>query len=320
MSPHKIVFLGTPDFAVESLAALHSDSRFEIVKVVSQPDRPSGRGHKTIPSEVSSFATDKSLNLSKVETVKSEILLDEIKNLKPIAGVVVAFGQILPQKFLDLFPFGVVNIHGSLLPKWRGAAPIQRALMAGDSEAGVTLQRVVKKLDAGPIIGKRTMKLNGDETADFVYNNLKVLGADLITEEFFRYLQSEIEPTPQDENLVSVAAKIDKNEGLINWSRSALEIVNQYRGLYIWPGVWTHRTFDGKLSRIKLKGLCEIEPTNHLDSGRILKIDESGVSIACGSGALLIREIQPESKPFMKAADYARGYGLKLEEKLGAGE
>lgn len=312
MKTYRVLFLGTPDFAVESLKALRSDNRFEIPLVITQPDRPAGRGNKLTASEVAIFAEAKGLKVFKADSVNSPEALAMIAELKCDAAVVVAFGQILSQKFLSLFPKGAVNVHGSLLPKWRGAAPIQRSLMAGDPETGVCLQQVVKKLDAGPVIGIRKIKLVGEEEAPAVYEKLKVLGAELLTDDFSRYLEGKIEPQVQNETEVTIAPKIEKDEGLIDWKKSATEILNQYRGLSLWPGVWTFR--NGK--RLRMQTL-KVLSTKKSKPGEVLGFQEGSLQVSCGEDSLLIGQIQPESKPFMKAEDYARGYGLKVGEILG---
>lgn len=197
MSRVRILFLGTPEFAVSSLQRLIDDAHFEVVGVVSQPDRPAGRKMQLKPSPVKELALKAGLAVFTPETVNTEEFRAQILELKPESAVVVAFGQILGQKFLDLFPKACVNVHGSLLPLWRGAAPIQRAVMAGDSTSGVSLQIVVRKLDAGPVLGERRLILDDSVNAAQLYDALKVLGADLLHVEYMDYLRGNLIPLPQ---------------------------------------------------------------------------------------------------------------------------
>ena len=199
MSRVRVLFLGTPEFAVTSLQRLIDDEHFEVVAVVSQPDRPAGRKMQLKPSPVKEVALAKGLPVFTPETVNTEEFRAKILELKPESAAVVAFGQILGQKFLDLFPKGCVNVHGSLLPRWRGAAPIQRAVMAGDAETGVALQIVVRKLDAGPVLGIRRLPLSDSMNAFELHEALKGLGADLLHVEYIDYLRGNLFPIAQDE-------------------------------------------------------------------------------------------------------------------------
>ncbi|HWU43744.1 MAG TPA: methionyl-tRNA formyltransferase, partial [Bdellovibrio sp.] len=190
MSKVRVCFLGTPEFAVTSLKALLSDDHFEVVGVVTQPDRPAGRKLQLTPSPVKQLAIVNNLKVLAPEALKKNpLMLDEIRNWGAEVAVVVAFGQILTQEFLDSFRFGCVNIHGSILPRWRGAAPIQRAIEAGDLESGVTLQKMVKKLDAGDIIGLRRIKITPEMNAMELHDQLALLGADLLRVELMDYVR-----------------------------------------------------------------------------------------------------------------------------------
>lgn len=312
MSVVRVLFMGTADFAVTPLESLISDKHFEVVAVVTQPDRPAGRKMQLRPSPVKEKALEHGITVIAPENVNTPEILDQIRSFKAEAAVVVAFGQLLKQDLLDIFPQGAVNIHGSLLPRWRGAAPIQRALMEGDEVSGVALQKIVLALDAGDVIGVRKVPLSDDIDCEVLYNQLKVLGADLLRLEFMDYLRGNLVATKQDEAQVCIAKKIKKEEGEINWNLSARKIFNNYRGLKMWPGVWTKR--DGKM--LKLHNIKIIENLSG-DAGRIIQINSDSFVIACGEGALEIFEVQAESKPRMDVKSYMSGKAFSIGEQLG---
>ena len=222
MSKVRVCFLGTPDFAVVALKQLLADEHYQVVGVVTQPDRPAGRKMQLTPSPVKQFALSQGLQVITPESVNKDFILQEIESWGAEIAVVVAFGQILSQKFMDLFPFGAVNIHGSILPRWRGAAPIQRAIEAGDVESGVTLQKIVKQLDAGDVIGLRKTVIEPDLTSSQLYERLADLGAELLHIELMDYIRGNLAPMPQDPAGVTIAKKIEKSEAVIDWTRSAL--------------------------------------------------------------------------------------------------
>ena len=306
----RILFMGTPDFALPSLKVIHQHT--ELLAVMTQPDRPSGRKMKPKPSAVSLLA--ESLNISVFKQDSPQSILNDIKKLNPDCGLVVAYGQILKQEFLDIFPKGVINLHASLLPRWRGAAPIQRALMAGDSVTGVCLQKMVKKLDAGPLLGKMTYHIPKDLTADKLSLTLSQMGADLVSDVFLKYLEEDnIKLEDQNKALVTYAPKVTKEEGLIDFDNSKEQIFNQYRGLFIWPGVWLKRS--GRTLKIKKMRISHQKPTEKR-SGLIMDISSETITISCGhgSGAIDILELQPESKCQMTAAQYINGYPVQKGE------
>lgn len=313
MSKVRVCFLGTPDFALTCLKALLADEHFEVVGVVSQPDRPAGRKMLLTPSPVKSLAIAQGIPVLSPESVNKDFILTEIQKWGAEVAVVVAFGQILSTKFLNLFPFGAVNVHGSVLPRWRGAAPIQRALEAGDTEGGVTLQKVVKELDAGDIIGIRRLPLPPDMNATELYAKLAELGSELLHIEFMDYLRGNLAPIPQDPNGVTFAKKIDKSEAEIKWTEPAVKIHNKVRAFTMGPGTFT--TLAGK----KLK----IHRTKVADSGsgvpgEILQVNDQCLRVGTGSGALEIFELQPESRSRMNVGDFLKGYPLKKGDLLGS--
>ena len=236
MSGVRVVFLGTPQFSVPSLRSLHSDPRFEVVHVVSQPDRPRGRNQKLSPSPVKELALELGLPVSTPK--RADEILPELKSTKAEMAVVVAFGQILSPSFLASFPKGVVNVHASLLPRWRGAAPIQRALEAGDAVSGVTLQRVVPALDAGDVISERQINIEELDAND-LFQRFADLGAELLQLDLYDYWRGQLVPKAQDESRVTLAKKVQKSESEINWSLSASVLHNQIRAFAAGPGSFT---------------------------------------------------------------------------------
>ena len=251
----KVCFLGTPEFAAVHLRSLLAEPAFSVVGVVTQPDRPAGRKMQLTASAVKSLALENNLPVLTPENLRKQPeIFEQIKKWNPDVAVVVAFGQILNQDFLDYFKFGAVNVHGSLLPKWRGAAPIQRSIEAGDLETGVTLQKIVKKLDSGPIIGERKVKLESHTTATELYDQLATLGCELLKTDLPDYIQGKINLTIQDESQVTVAAKIEKEESLLKWEDTAVQIHNKVRAFSMGPG--TYCLFQNKRLKIIKNKSC----------------------------------------------------------------
>lgn len=311
--------MGTPDFAREALEALLADSHFEIAAVVTQPDRPAGRKMQLTPSPVKTLALSRGLKVFSPETVNTDEFRAEIKTLAVESAVVVAFGQLLGDAFLALFPKKAVNVHGSLLPKWRGAAPIQRSLMAGDNETGVALQIVVKKLDAGPVLGIRRLKLTDENKASDVYPALARLGCELLTVEYMDYLRGHLTPLEQDEALVSIAPKIKKSESAVLWTKSAREILNLTRGLALGPIPHARRA-DG--SNFKLHTVSVVKETGSGVAGKVVQAapaqgtTDAQFDVQCGAGVLRLIEVQPDSRARMNADAYLKGYPVKTGEIL----
>lgn len=321
--------MGTPDFARVALESMLEDEHFEIAAVVTQPDRPAGRKMQLTPSPVKMLALSRGLTVFDPKTVNTQEFRDQIAALGVESAVVVAFGQLLGDAFLELFPHKAVNVHGSLLPRWRGAAPIQRALMAGDRASGVALQIVVKKLDAGPVLGVRKIDQRDEMTAADVYPRLAQLGCELLRVEYMDYLRGNLTPVEQDEALVTVAPKIAKSEAAIDWSRSAREIMNLVRGLALGPVPHARRAAGwapidrGEPNRnpggFKIHRCVVVEESSVGgigSDGKVLRISDEGCDIQCGKGVLRLLEVQPDSRAKMAFKDYLRGYPLALGEVL----
>lgn len=309
MSKFRVCFLGTPEFAVESLKSLVGDGHYEVVGVVTQPDRPAGRKMVLTPSPVKVFAQSHGLPVISPEKVSHPDQLEIIKKWGAEVAVVVAFGQILSVPFMQLFKFGAVNVHGSLLPKWRGAAPIQRSVEAGETETGVALQVLVKELDAGDVLGVRKVHVDENKTAMELHDELAVLGADLLHVELMDYLRGNLSPTPQDPTQVTYAKKLDKAESLLDWSQPALTLHNKVRAFTMGPGTYTLR--DGKRLKILKTRVHMSSMRNSAKPGTILATDELSFIVQTGDGVLSVLEVQPESKAKMTASEYKSGGALE---------
>lgn len=308
---YSVVFCGTPEFAVPPLLKLIGDSDFEVKAVLSQPDRPAGRGKKLKPSPIKETAIANDIPVFTPEKVSH--IIEEIKAINADLAVVVAYGQILPQSFLDIFKFGCVNIHSSLLPRWRGAAPMQRAIMEGDDTTGVSLQKIVQKLDAGDIIGERVIDLPLEMGATELYSSLSALGAELLEKELKQFLQGHLTAKAQDESLVTYAHKISKEEALLDWKQSALQIHNKVRGLDMGP--FTYTTYQDK--QLKIRKTIPLNKNSDKPPGVIVAVGKDSFEVSCGKQTLEVLEVQPESKAKMKVGDFIRGYHLKEGDQLG---
>ena len=308
----RTLFLGTPHFASHCLEALLSDKDFKIVGVVSQPDSRKGRGMRSSPSPVKQLARD-----HKLKTLNS---LD-FQTLKPLnidLVVVVAFGQILSSEFLENFPKKVVNIHGSLLPLWRGAAPIQRAIMNGDSITGVSLQVVSKELDAGDVIGTRQVKI-GDKDAKELFGILEKKSVELLLKELKLYAQGELIPTPQDSTQATYAKKIKKEESRLDWREDALVLHNKIRGLAMGPRCFCFLDKVGKkvLKITKTQVLANFSRHDKEQIGKVINLKDDFFTVACrGKSVLKVLRVQMESRKEMSAKEFLKGYPLRKNQRL----
>ncbi len=310
----RVLFLGTPEFAVPSLEQIAKDSDLELIGVVTQPDRPAGRKMRLQPSAVRARAEELGLPVWPIDNVNTRDFRAHVKSLKVEAAVVVAFGQILGPRFLALFPNGCVNVHASLLPRWRGAAPIQRAIMAGDTESGVCLQVVVQELDAGDLIGERKVALSEATDAIILHDQLSHLGAELLANDFKAYLRGERQPVPQDPALVTYAAKINKSESELNWSQPAFAVSCHIRGLAMGPQAWTWLG-SKKLKIHKVRSLPAVQHSQ--EPGTVIELSGNAFTVACAAGGLEVFEVQPESRPRMSVDAFLRGYKLQEGDRLG---
>jgi methionyl-tRNA formyltransferase len=293
----RLVFMGTPDFAVETLKAL-GQAGHEVACVYSQPPRPAGRGMAERPSPVHAFAASKGIEVRTPVSLKLREEQASFADLGADAAVVVAYGLLLPGPILDAPRLGCFNVHASLLPRWRGAAPIQRAIMAGDAETGVTIMRMEEGLDTGPMCKAERLAITPEATAQSLHDELAALGARLMVEVL---AQERIACVPQPADGVTYAKKIDKAEARIDFGRSAQEVRNHIHGLSPFPGAW----FQVKGTRIKVLA-CEVTAA---DGTRGTFLDER-LTIACGHGAVRLLKLQREGKGAMEADEFLRGFPI----------
>lgn len=304
----KIVFMGTPDFALASLQALLD--AHQVVGVVCQPDRPAGRQRRLRPPPIKALARAAGIPLIQPERVRDDAAMAALRSWEADIHVVAAYGQILPQALLDLPPFGTINVHASLLPRWRGAAPIQAAIRAGDRESGATIMLLDAGLDTGPLLAKRALPLATDETGGSLHDKLARLGAELLAETLPRYLNGEIQARPQDEALATYAPQIKKEEGRIDWTCSAAAIERQARAFTPWPGTYT--SWNGRQLRI----LAGCERAGRTEAGRVIKID-GGIAIGAGDGLFVPSALQLAGKRRLPVAEFLNGYNDFVGARLG---
>ncbi|HET6266437.1 MAG TPA: methionyl-tRNA formyltransferase [Acidobacteriota bacterium] len=310
----KIIYMGSPEFAVPSLQEI-ARSEHEIVVVVTQPDRPSGRSLRVQPPAVKVAAQQLGLPILQPETTKSTEFVAQLAAYKPDLLVVVAYGEILRTNLLELSPAGSVNLHASLLPRYRGAAPIAWAILKGERETGVTTMRIVKEMDAGPVFLQQQCPIDPDDTTATLSTKLARIGAPLLVQTIDRIEAGTITPAPQDETMVSLAPKLKKEDGLIDWKRESATIARMTRAFDPWPGAFTH--FQGKLLKILQAIPAQIQAAADAP-GTCFRITRTSMLIACGEGSSLeIVRVQPENRAAMSAADFARGHDITPGSKLG---
>jgi len=307
-----LVFCGTPSFAVPTLEKL-VDAGLRLHLVVTQPDRPKGRGLELVSSPVKKSALRLNLSVTQPDRIRSnDEFRAQLSALKPDAIIIVGYGRIIPQWMLELPPLGNINLHASLLPKYRGAAPIQWAIANGETVTGVTTMRIDAGLDTGDILLQQELPLPPDDTAETLAPRLAVIGADLVVETLRHFEAGSVQPRPQDNSQASLAPILKKEDGLVDFSRSAGDLFNRIRGFQPWPGAYTK--FRGKsLQILNARPATDAVPPAELrvDSGRLL--------VGCGRNTSLeLLEIQREGKKRSSAADFARGYHPHSGEKLGS--
>jgi methionyl-tRNA formyltransferase len=306
----RTVFMGTPDFATETLRGL-IDTGLNLVGVYTQPDRPKGRGNKLAAPPIKELALEYDLPVFQPLKLRAPEAVEELRSLAPDLIVVVAYGQILPQAVLDIPRFGCINVHASLLPKYRGAAPINKAVVDGETETGVTTMQMDIGLDTGDMLIKKTIEISPNETAGELHDRLALVGREAMDETIVRLLDGTLIAEKQDESLTCYASMMKKEDGWIDWSRTATEIHNQIRGLTPWPGAYT--ALDGEVLKLAETILAEGDGV----AGTVLSADASGVLVACGEGAVLVGALQLPGKRRLPAADFLRGQPLPAGTRLG---
>lgn len=305
----RIVFMGTPDFAVPSLQAL-IDAGHDVCAVYTQPDKPQGRKQILTAPPVKTLALEHDIPVFQPNTLKNEDEQARLRELAPEVIIVVAYGKLLPKAVLDIPPHGCINVHGSLLPRWRGAAPIQWAVIAGDEMAGVTTMQMAEGLDTGDMLLTYETKVGEKETAGELFDRLAQSGAELLIQTLVKL--DEITPRPQDDAQSCYAHMLDKQMAVIDWGKSAHEIDCLIRGLNPWPIALT--TLSGE----RLKVFAAEKAAGNGEPGTVLEADpKKGLTVACGEGALRLTEIQLVGGKRMKATDFLRGHVIEVGTKLG---
>ncbi|MDI6755456.1 MAG: methionyl-tRNA formyltransferase [Thermodesulfobacteriota bacterium] len=312
----KLLFLGASEFAVPSLKSLIG-SPHEVLAVITQPDRPKGRGRKLVPSAIKSLTLDKNIPLFQPEKISDSSSLKALRSFQPELIVVVAYGQILPPTVLSIPPRGCVNVHASLLPKYRGAAPINWAILNGETRTGVTTMYMDAGMDTGPLLLSAETLIEMEDTAGTLHDRLSRMGAQLLLETLDGLEKDLIIPRPQDPSLATYAPKINKDTTQINWNTPARQLANFLRAFDPWPGAFTY--WDGRLLKLFRPRYVEEPEENPLEApGTIVRADADELCIATSPGYLRVRELQMENRPRMSVSEFLRGHPLKTGVRLGA--
>lgn len=302
--------MGTPEFAAPSLKAL-IEAGEDVAAVVTQPDKPKGRGKQLTPPPVKELALKYNIPVLQPEKIRDEAFINIIQKLRPDIIVVIAYGKILPKAILDIPPKGCINVHASLLPKYRGAAPINWAIINGEKETGITTMLMDEGMDTGDILLTERVEIQDNDTTDSVYEKLKDIGANLLIKTISGLKKGTIQPIDQDDSHATYAPMLKKEDGRIDWAIKPEEIRNLIRGMYPWPGAYTR--WEGKQLKI-FKAQVVSEERISEEPGAIIKTSTDGIYVATGAGILLITELQPENKSKMSASEFIKGY------KIGKGQ
>ena len=317
MTPLRLVFFGTPEFAVPTLRDVRAHGH-DVAAVVTQPDRPRGRGQKPSPGPVKAFAERHGLRVLQPERMKDDAFLADLASLAPDLGIVAAYGKILPAALIAIPRLGLINVHASLLPRWRGASPIHRAVMAGDAGTGVSIMRMVQALDAGGVFAIAYRAIGPDETSEEVEHDLAESGARLILPVIDALGTGAANETPQDDSLVTYAPRLTREDGLISWEAPAFAIHNQVRGLYPWPHAFT--SLDGArviVLRTSV-GSHGIVPPPNARSGQVVAVDREAIVVAAGDGRpLALLQVQAEGRRAVNAREFAAGTRLQPGARFG---
>ena len=324
--PLRIVFCGTPAFGLASLQKLFCEPEFRVQAVITQPDRPRGRGQNPAPSPIKSAALAATVQIYQPEKIKSPDAADFLRRIAPDAIVIIAYGQIIPRGLLEIPRLGWINLHGSLLPRYRGAAPIQRAILNGDNLTGLTTMKIDAGLDTGPILEQLEIQIGADETAPELMARMGDAGAPLLIRTLRKLESGEIQPAPQDNALATFAPPLKKEEGLLDWSRPAIEIYNRIRAFDPWPGTYTHfrerlchiwgRPAEGQDNAASAAGgECSAAP-NAPEPGAIFA-NRGDIRVACGEGTWLrVEYVQPEGRKRVAAREFANGARISSGERF----
>ena len=311
----RIVFMGTPQFAVSCLEAL-LESECNIVAVVTQPDRPQGRKKVLTPSPVKEAALKHHLPVLQPERMRNKEAVEELASFHPDLIVTAAYGQILPKSLLEVPELGCVNVHGSLLPAYRGGAPIQRSIINGESKTGITLMYMAEGLDTGDMIAVEEVEITDEDTSGTLFEKMGAAGAALLKRELPRLLAGRVEAQPQDESLATYAPNLTRQDEMIDWTRSPREIFNQVRGLSPFSGGYT--LWNGEVFKIwEVERPEENGPEAGAAPGTVLDVSNNAIVVACGDGAVRLTKVQPAGKKAMPVSEFARGTAMQAGTVLG---
>lgn len=311
MAALKIIVLGTAELACPSLDALSRSPDFQVSAVVTQPDRPQGRALKRQPSPVKVLALERNLPVRQPERARHADFIAEVKQMAPDLMVVAAYGQILPQALLDVPPHGCLNVHASLLPKYRGAAPIQWALLDNEPQTGVTIMKLDAGLDTGPVLAHAATPISPADNAQTLHDRLARMGAELLLTVLPDYVAGKLVPRPQPAEGASYARKITREDGHLDWTLSALQLWNRVRAFTPWPGSYAFHPAEPKPWLLKIWS-ARVEPQLAGPPGQVLRADKSGLVVACGAQALRLLELQPEGGRRMSAMEFLAGHPLAV--------
>jgi methionyl-tRNA formyltransferase len=309
MSSLRIIFMGTPELACASLQALIDADATQVVAVVTQPDRPKARDLKLLPSPVKELALKAGLAVLQPERARNEAFIQQLRELRPDLIAVAAYGQILPEDILNLPPHGCLNVHTSLLPKYRGAAPIQWSILNDDAETGVTIMKMDAGLDTGDILTQEMTVIQPEDNSGTLHDRLAKIGAALLVKTIPDYVSGKIAPQPQNNAEASYAPKIKKQDGRIDWTKSARFIWNRVRGFTPWPGTFTELRGESPARILKIWQASVSDGSG--TPGEILRADKTGILVACGEGALQIHTLQREGGKRLAAQDFLAGCPLR---------
>jgi methionyl-tRNA formyltransferase len=311
VTPVRTIFFGSPEFAVPCLEALHDMS--EVAVVISQPDRPAGRGLAMRPPAVKKRSLELGLEVWQPTKVRTAEFAAKLKGLEADVAVVVAYGRIVPRAVLDAPRMGCVNVHASLLPRWRGAAPIQWSIVHGDAETGVSLMQMDEGMDTGAVLATTSTLIARDDDAATLSDRLSKMGAELLRTELPRYVAGEITPRPQDESAATMAPLLKKEHGRIDWNKSSEAVHNQIRGMNPWPGA--HTVLGERRIKVHRTVASTLDPEG-ATPGQVTALDAEGILVACAEGTLEIQELQESGRKRVDARAFASGRGVAVGDRF----
>ena len=315
MAPLRILFFGTAELACPGLSALRESPACDLAAVVTQPDRPKGRSLVRQPSPVKILATQIQLPVLQPERARSQLVIDQLAQLRPELIVVIAYGQILPKEILDIPRFGCLNVHASLLPKYRGAAPIQWAILNDEHETGVTIMKMDEGLDTGDILNQEATPIAADDDARTVHDRLGVMGAQLLTDTIQDYVAGKIVPRRQSNEDAGYARKITREDGHLDWTQPARSLWNRVRAFIPWPGAYTSLATDRKPRLLKI-WKAEVAEQSGAAPGEIMAAGHDGIVVACGQQALRILALQLEGGRRLDTREFLAGHRLQPGQRL----